>query len=226
MNDSLVYALLVWFWLNFAVNFVCHKMRHCRGRGVGVVGLRKILLTKTERYYSATKLADDSNSTLVRVARLEGVVCLMGRLATPSFLYQQQRLRQRRRWQRRLRRQRLRRRRLRQQRRQQRQRQRRTAQQITAQKKPPINLLPAESDASTAGERVRRLRCQHDQLANRQIAAGVAATHSVGSVCSAAASAPLGAAKETVKIVYFILKKYFLSFKITAFIPYDFLVFL
>lgn len=165
------------------------------GRG-GWVGLRKILLTITERYNSATKLADDSNSTLVRVARLEGVVCLMGRLATPSFLYQQQRLRQRRR----LRRQRLRRRRLRQQR----QRQRRTAQQITAQKKPPINLLPAESDASTAGERVRRLRCQHDQLANRQIAAGVAATHSVGSVCSAAASAPLGAAKETVKIVYFI----------------------
>lgn len=165
-------------------------------------GLRKILLTKTERYYSATKLADDSNSTLVRVARLEGVVCLMGRLATPSFLYQQQRLRQRRRWQRRWRRQRLRRRR-RQQRRQQQQRQRRT-QQIRASKKPPINLLPAASDASTAGERVRRLRCLCDQLANRQIAAGVAATHSVGSVCSVTASAPLGAAQETAKIVYFI----------------------
>lgn len=68
------------------------------------VGFRKILLPKTERNYSATKLADDSNSTLVRAARLEGVVCLMGRLATPSFLYQQQRQRQRRRWQRRWRR--------------------------------------------------------------------------------------------------------------------------
>lgn len=64
------------------------------GGAWGWVGLRKILLTKTERYYSATKLADDSNSTLVRVARLEGVVCLMGRLATPSFLYQQQSVRQ------------------------------------------------------------------------------------------------------------------------------------
>lgn len=39
------------------------------------------------RKKSATKKADDSNSTRVRAARLEGVACLINRSAAPTFLY-------------------------------------------------------------------------------------------------------------------------------------------